>query len=154
MTLWQRNLWQLKVSFLEIVFGFWHTPSPRYNLCLWVNYHIGRHCSVKGACCYWLVCGPQEELSGQVCLDAVKTLATMMESLLLSDRNPKISIKGLSAFEFDLKQCKGKYRESSALSWWMNEFVSACCRVCAVIHSQEPWPQAEGRRSCQVFCPT
>ena len=62
------------------------------------------------------MCGPQEELSGQVCLDAVKTLATMMESLLLSDRNPKISIKGLSAFEFDLKQCKGKYRESSALS--------------------------------------
>jgi hypothetical protein len=39
-------------------------------------------------------------------MEAIKTLAAMMESLLLSNRNLKISVKGLSGFQFDLKECK------------------------------------------------
>ena len=57
----------------------------------------------------------QEHLSGQICLGAIKTLAVKMEELLLSHRNLKISIKGLSGFEFDLNQCKSKYNGPYAL---------------------------------------
>ncbi len=44
-------------------------------------------------------------------MEAIKTLATMMESLLLSNRNLKISIKGLSGFQFDLKECKSMQKK-------------------------------------------
>lgn len=53
----------------------------------------------------------QEQLCGQICLEAIKTLALMMESLLLSSRNLKISVKGLSQFQFDLKECKSMCKE-------------------------------------------
>ena len=56
-------------------------------------------------------------MAGQLCLDAIKTLAAMMESLLLSDRNPKISVKGLSGFQFDLNECKGMYSGSVPLRY-------------------------------------
>ena len=60
----------------------------------------------------------QEKLCGHICLEAIKTLALMMESLLLSNRNLKISVKGLSGFQFDLKECKSMQKETvHAHSW-------------------------------------
>ena len=50
----------------------------------------------------------QEDISGRVCYDAIKSLTEAMRELLLSDKNPKVNMSGIKSFDVDLKHCESK----------------------------------------------
>ena len=71
-------------------------------------------------------------MRGQLFVEAMKTLADMMECLLLSSRNFKTSTKGLSGFQFDLKECKSMtvvhvcYSSSENVSFSSDQSLCSC----------------------------
>ena len=52
---------------------------------------------------------PQEEQSSAICFEALKTLQQTMEDLLLSEKNPKISLVGINSFCVDIKRCESVF---------------------------------------------
>lgn len=51
----------------------------------------------------------QEKQYGAICLEALRSLQKFMESLLLSDENPKISAAAIKNFAVDIKRCDSTY---------------------------------------------
>ncbi len=57
---------------------------------------------VVSSCCL------QEKPYAAICLEALKALQKFMETLLLSEENPKISIAAIQNFAVDVTRCESK----------------------------------------------
>ena len=56
-------------------------------------------------------CLCQTELVCNVCHQALKNLGAQMERVLLSDRNPKVTMDGIRSFNVDLKHCQSEWNK-------------------------------------------
>lgn len=56
-------------------------------------------------------CFCQTELVCNVCHQALKNLGAQMERVLLSDRNPKVTMDGIRSFNVDLKHCQSEWNK-------------------------------------------
>lgn len=51
---------------------------------------------------------PQEKPYVAICLEALKALHKFLETLLLSEENPKISLAAIQNFAVDITRCESK----------------------------------------------